>query len=190
MKKTILSMLLAVVMVGSVISCNPQKGGNKPQISPKEEFLKEAKNGLNEYIKDNTYNPNAFKMSESKVVYLTDSACVIKFRFLAENQFGGHINGKAQWIWFNFDGNTYRSWQDNTDEDLYEFGDRWIDEQQLNPAMANLKFRMIEEDSIARKMMVKRNTLDFNNDFAELYCIVMEKGEKVTNKSYNKHHKD
>lgn len=85
---------------------------------------------------------------------------------------------------------TYRSWQDNTDEDLYEFGDRWIDEQQLNPAMTNLKFRMIEEDSIARKMMVKGNTLDFNNDFAELYCIVMEKGEKVTNKSYNKHHKD
>lgn len=190
MKKTILSMLLAVVMVGSFTSCNPQKDGNKLQISQKEKFLKEAKDGLNEYIKDRAYNPDAFKVSDSTVVYLTDSACVIKFRYLAENQFGGHINAKAQWIWLSFDGNTYRSWQDNTDEDLYEFGDRWIVERKLDPAMALLKFEMIEEDSIARKMMVKGNTLDFNNDYAELYCIVMKKGEKVTNKIYNKHHKN
>lgn len=186
MKKILSILLLALIAVG-IISCKDKEVKVTPKISKKDNLLNEAKKGLNYYIKDKVYNPDAFKMSETQIVYSSDSACVIKFRFIAENRVGGHVNGKAQWIWLKHDGETYMSWQDSTNEDIYEFGDSWIIEDGVLQALSifNVCMEVAEKDSFAYKRIYKDDTANFGDDYTQLYCIVKATGMKVKDNKNN-----
>ena len=113
MKQFLFLLLFAVIAVEVISSCKSEnKTEPKKELSAKDKLLIEAKNGLKNYINDRARNPETFKTSDMRVEYLSDSACVIKFRYVAENKFGGHVNEKAQWIWLKYNGDTYQSWQD------------------------------------------------------------------------------
>ena len=181
MKKVIMFLLLSVMMIGVVSSCKREnKTEPKKELSAKDELLIEAKNGLKNYIKDRARNPETFKTSDMRVEYLSDSACVIKFRFVAENQFGGHVNEKAQWIWLKYNGDTYQSWQDTSDDDICEFGKRYLqDDDVLDPSLTIVCLDVVETDQYARSLLVKNNVLSFDNSYGVLYCIIKKIGEKV-----------
>ena len=181
MKKVIIFLLLSVMMIGVVSSCKSEnKTEPKKELSAKDELLIEAKNGLKNYINDRARNPETFKTSDMRVEYLSDSACVIKFRFVAENQFGGHVNEKAQWIWLKYNGDTYQSWQDTSDDDICEFGKRYLqDDDVLDPSLTIVCLDVIETDQYARSLLVKNNVLSFDNSYGVLYCIIKKIGEKV-----------
>ena len=181
MKKVIMLLLLSVMIIGVVSSCKSEnKTEPKKELSAKDELLIEAKNGLKNYINDRARNPETFKTSDMRVEYLSDSACVIKFRFVAENQFGGHVNEKAQWIWLKYNGDTYQSWQDTSDDDICEFGKRYLqDDDELDPSLTIVCLDVVETDQYARSLLVKNNVLSFDNSYGVLYCIMKKIGEKV-----------
>lgn len=181
MKKVIMFLLLSVMMMRVVSSCKSEnKAEPKKELSAKDELLIEAKNGLKNYINDRARNPETFKTSDMRVEYLSDSACVIKFRFVAENQFGGHVNEKAQWIWLKYNGDTYQSWQDTSDDDICEFGKRYLqDDDELDPSLTIVCLDVVETDQYARSLLVKNNVLSFDNSYGVLYCIIKKIGEKV-----------
>ena len=181
MKKVIMFLLLAVMIIGVISSCKSEnKTEPKKELSAKDGLLIEAKNGLKNYINDRARNPETFKTSDMRVEYLSDSACVIKFRFVAENQFGGHVNEKAQWIWLKYNGDTYQSWQDTSDDDICEFGKPYLrDDDELDPSLTIVCFDVIETDQYARSLLVKNNVLSFDNSYGVLYCIIKKIGEKV-----------
>ena len=181
MKKFIMFLLLSVMTIGVVSSCKSEKKAEpKKELSAKDKLLIEAKNGLKNYINDRARNPETFKTSDMRVEYLSDSACVIKFRFVAENQFGGHVNEKAQWIWLKYNGDTYQSWQDTSDDDICEFGKRYLqDDDVLDPSLTIICLDVIETDQYARSLLVKNNVLSFDNSYGVLYCIIKKIGEKV-----------
>ena len=174
-------LLLSVMMMGVVSSCKSEKKAEpKKELSAKDKLLIEAKNGLKNYINDRARNPETFKTSDMRVEYLSDSACVIKFRFIAENKFGGHVNEKAQWIWLKYNGDTYQSWQDTSDDDICEFGKRYLQEDdELDPSLTIVCLDVVETDRYARSLLVKNNVLSFNNSYGVLYCIIKKIGEKV-----------
>ena len=181
MKKVIMFLLLSVMTIGVVSSCKSEKKAEpKKELSAKDKLLIEAKNGLKNYINDRARNPETFKTSDMRVEYLSDSACVIKFRFVAENQFGGHVNEKAQWIWLKYNGDTYQSWQDTSDDDICEFGKRYLqDDDVLDPSLTIVCLDVVETDQYARSLLVKNNVLSFDNSYGVLYCIIKKIGEKV-----------
>ena len=174
-------LLLSVMIIGVVSSCKSEKEAEpKKELSAKDKMLIEAKNGLKNYINDRARNPEMFKTSDMRVEYLSDSACVIKFRFVAENQFGGHVNEKAQWIWLKYNGDTYQSWQDTSDDDICEFGKRYLqDDDELDPSLTIVCLDVVETDQYARSLLVKNNVLSFDNSYGVLYCIMKKIGEKV-----------
>ena len=182
MKKVIMFLLLSVMMIGVVSSCKSEKKAEpKKELSVSEKLLIEAKNGLKNYINDRARNPETFKTSDMRVEYLSDSACVIKFRYVAENKFGGHVNEKAQWIWLKYNGDTYQSWQDTGNySDICEFGKPYLrDDDELDPSLTIVCLDVIETDQYARSLLVKNNVLSFNNSYGVLYCIIKKSGEKV-----------
>ena len=182
MKKIIMFLLLSVMMMGVASSCKSEKKAEpKKELSAKDELLIEAKNGLKNYINDRARNPETFKTSDMRVEYLSDSACVIKFRYVAENQFGGHVNEKTQWIWLKYNGDTYQSWQDSTDDDIYEFGEPYLMEDKISQSLmtVNLCLEMVESDKYARSLLVKNETMTLENPYGVIYCIAMKTGSKV-----------
>ena len=182
MKKVIMFLLLSVMMIGVVSSCKSEKKAEpKKELSVKDKLLIEAKNRLKNYINDRARNPETFKTSDMRVEYLSDSACVIKFRYVAENKFGGHVNEKAQWIWLKYNGDTYQSWQDSTDDDIYEFGEPYLMEDKISQSLmiANLCLEMVESDKYVRSLLVKNDTMTLGNPYGVIYCIAMKTGSKV-----------
>ena len=181
MKQFLFLLLFAVIAVEVITSCKREnKTEPKKELSAKDKLLIEAKNGLKNYINDRARNPETFQTSDLRAEYLSDSACVIKFRFIAENKFGGHVNEKAQWIWLKYNGDTYQSWQDTSDDDICEFGKRYLQEDdELDPSLTIVCLDVVETDRYARSLLVKNNVLSFNNSYGVLYCIIKKIGEKV-----------
>lgn len=182
MKKVIMFLLLAVIAVGVVSSCKSEKKTEPTkELSVSEKLLIEAKNGLKDYINDRATNPETFKTSDMRVEYLSDSACVIKFRFIAENKLGGHVNEKAQWIWLKYNGDTYRSWQDSTDDDIYEFGEPYLMEDKISQSLMIIALchEIVESDEYAKSLLTKNNAMSLENPYGVIYSIVMETGSKV-----------
>ena len=83
MKKVIMFLLLAVIMVG-VTSCNSLE--NK------------AKEQLKETIGDVMKNPDTFKMRNEKTIISNDSLFVMTFSGIGENSYGGHSNQKYEYV--------------------------------------------------------------------------------------------
>ena len=182
MKKVIMFLLLSVMMIGVVSSCKSEKKAEpKKELSVKDKLLIEAKNGLKNYINDRARNPETFKTSDMRVEYLSDSACVITFRYVAENKFGGHVNEKAQWIWLKYNCDTYQSLQDTSNDDIYEFGEPYLigDSELKSLKICNLCLKMAESDKYARSLLVKNDTMTLDNPYGVIYCIVMKTGSKV-----------
>lgn len=182
MRKILFSLLLAVITVGVVSSCKSEKKTEPTkELSVSEKLLIEAKNGLKNYINDRATNPETFKTSDMRVEYLSDSACVIKFRFIAENKLGGHVNEKAQWIWLKYDGDTYQSLQDTSNDDIYEFGEPYLieDSELKSLEIWVLCLEMVESDKYARSLLVKNETMTLDNPYGVLYCIIKKIGKKV-----------
>ena len=182
MKQFLFLLLFAVIAVEVISSCKSEnKTEPKKELSAKDKLLIEAKNGLKNYINDRARNPETFKTSDMRVEYLSDSACVIKFRFIAENKFGGHVNEKAQWIWLKYNGDTYQSLQDTSNDDIYEFGEPYLMEDKISQSLmiVNLCLEMVESDKYARSLLVKNDTMTLDNPYGILYCIIKKIGRKV-----------
>ena len=182
MKKVIMFLLLSVMTMGVVSSCKSEKKAEpKKELSAKDKLLIEAKNGLKNYINDRARNPETFKTSDMRLEYLSDSACVIKFRYVAENKFGGHVNERAQWIWLKYNGDTYQSLQDTSNDDIYEFGEPYLieDSELKSLKICVLCLEMVESDKYARSLLVKNETMTLDNPYGVLYCIIKKIGKKV-----------
>ena len=94
--------MLAVVLLGA---CK-----EKPKQAPKpteKPFVTQTKKNLYKWIDENAINPEDFKVSNLKVVWATDSLCVINFRAIGENGFGGHVKNEFQYFNIILYGRTY-----------------------------------------------------------------------------------
>mgnify|MGYP007094505955 FL=1 len=103
--------MLAILMAAFSISACNSKPKEKPK--PKElPFVTQTEKNLREWIDKNAINPEDFKVSNYKVVWKTDSLCVINFRAIGENGFGGHVRNEFQYLNIRVDGVLYE-WCDN-----------------------------------------------------------------------------
>ncbi|MBO5024783.1 MAG: hypothetical protein J6C86_01405 [Bacteroidaceae bacterium] len=76
MKKTILSLLLAVMTVGIFTSCDSLEG--------------KAKKQMEKSIKKIARNPKSVNVSDVKTVVLNDTLCILSCKVRAENRYGGY----------------------------------------------------------------------------------------------------
>ncbi len=111
------NILLAIILaITCLVSCNQKpKEKSKPKELP---FVTQTKSNLKKWIDDNALNPEDFKVSRYKVIWATDSLCVINFRAIGENGFGGHVKKEFQYFNIKVDGILYE-W---CDDDRYENG--------------------------------------------------------------------
>ena len=108
--KKYLAMVAMVLAAFFMAACN-----NKPKEMPKAEelpFVTQTKENLKKWIDQNAINPEDFKVSNYEVVWKTDSLCIINFRAIGENGFGGHVKNEFQYLNIKVDGVLYE-WCDN-----------------------------------------------------------------------------
>ena len=84
MKKVLFGLLLAVIAVGVMSSCNSLES--------------KAKNQLKETITEVMKNPDTFKMRNEKTIISNDSLYVMTFSGIGENSYGGHSNQKYEYV--------------------------------------------------------------------------------------------
>lgn len=108
--KKFLSVLAILLAAFFIVACN-----NKSREKPKTKeipFVVQTEKNLKKWIDKNAINPEDFKVSNYKVVWKTDSLCVINFRAIGENGFGGHVKNEFQYLNIKVDGALYE-WCDN-----------------------------------------------------------------------------
>lgn len=108
--RKIFSMLAILMAAFSISACN-----SKPKEKPKPKelpFVTQTEKNLREWIDKNAINPEDFKVSNYKIVWKTDSLCVINFRAIGENGFGGHVRNEFQYLNIRVDGILYE-WCDD-----------------------------------------------------------------------------
>lgn len=178
--KAILMILFFMVLLVACSNRQVQNKTSKEQhVSSKQAFLSEAKIHLAMFVKENMRNPKTTELSDVSVVLNSDSLCVLNFRFLTENAYGGHVNGKAQFIWLKHEGNYYQSWQSDKDEKPHCIGDDdWLGE--LSNILAfTLPFEYCDTDSFVKAKCVKGDTVNTTDKYIQAYCIVKKYGKRV-----------
>lgn len=116
MKKTILSMLLAVVAV-VLVSCNKASS-----------FEKQAKKQMEITLKEMAKNPETFQINNVETKFCNDSTCVLHVKTKGQNGFGGWSTSNLEYIYVKSSCNTYECVTDLEEEktvynmvkDLYE----------------------------------------------------------------------
>ena len=104
-------MFMAIMIAAEfIVGCNnnPKENPNPKEIP----FVVQTEKNLKKWIDENAINPEDFKVSNYKVVWKTDSLCVINFRAIGENGFGGHVKNEFQYLNIKVDGTLYE-WCDN-----------------------------------------------------------------------------
>lgn len=190
MKKSIIMASLAAVLLFGAFSGEkkPQKEQVKQptQKELNERYLAECKNQLNLYIKDNFRNPDATKLSDMKVVDLSDSLCILNFRFITENGYGGHINGKGQFILLKYECENYISFMHDTqDTPRYCVGSDWLGEVVTELLAWTLPMEYTDTDSLVKKTCVKGKTYDASSHYIQAYCIIKRCGKKAIEEDKN-----
>lgn len=180
--KKILSVLAVMLAVVVFTSCNSRMQQQKQvvikQPSDKELLLKEGKRQLNEYIKDSFCNPDETKIRDMEVVELRDSLCILNFRFVAENKYGGHVNGKGQFILLTHNKKHYVSFMSNYSDSPHCIGSDWLGE--LSDMLAfTLPMEYAEKDSFVKRKCCKKNTFDGTDEYIQAYCIVKKFGKSL-----------
>lgn len=102
MKKTILSILLAVMTV-AFVSCDKASS-----------FERQAKKQMEETLKELAKNPETFKITDVKTKFNNDSTCVLHVKTKGQNGFGGWSISNFEYIYVKS-----KNVQDNCYE-LYE----------------------------------------------------------------------
>lgn len=188
MRKILSFVTSAFIIVGLISACNSsvpqQKVQEKPKPTASEVFLKKTKKQLQEFIKDNTYNPDAVKISDMSTAFLCDSACALNFRMVTENKIGGHVNAKVQYILLRFKGEYFQSIQTDKHDTPHCIGnDNWLGE--VSNLMASTLFTKFEDDEFVKSRATSNSVETRNTDkYLAAYCIVQEFGERVP--EYNK----
>lgn len=100
--KKILS-VLAIMLAAVLLESCKEKPKQAPEPTEKP-FVTQTKKNMYKWIDENAINPEDFKVSNLKVVWATDSLCVINFRAIAENGFGGHVRNEYQYFNIKVDG--------------------------------------------------------------------------------------
>lgn len=99
--------LAAVLLFGA---CSEEK---KPEAPKERAFVTYTKENLKKWIDKNAINPEDFKVSRMQVVWDTDSLCVLNFRVVAENGFGGHVKKECQYLNIKMENNIYEWFDDD-----------------------------------------------------------------------------
>lgn len=88
MKKTILSMLLAVMAV-ALVSCNKASS-----------FEKQAKKQMEKTLKEMAKNPETFQITNVETKFSNDSTCVLHIKTKGQNGFGGWSISNLEYVYF------------------------------------------------------------------------------------------
>lgn len=89
MKKTILSMLLAIMTV-ALVSCNKASS-----------FEKQAKKQMEKTLKEMAKNPETFQITNVETKFCNDSTCVLHVKTKGQNGFGGWSISRKEYIFIN-----------------------------------------------------------------------------------------
>lgn len=93
-------MFMAIMIaVFFIVSCSSKP--KEPQI------VTDAKVALNYYITHHANNPAEFKVIDLDTLLVNDSLCVLDIQYIAENDKGGHINAKGQYLYLTYKGHKY-----------------------------------------------------------------------------------
>ena len=180
MKKilSVLAVMLAVVLLGA---CKEKpKQAPKPTEKPKKVlFQEECNRQLHEYIKDNFRNPDVTKLSDFSIVASSDSLCVMNFRFVAENAYGGHVNGKGQFILLRYENNLFVSFMSDKSENAHCIDSDWLGEATGMLAFS-LPMEYADTDSFVKKKCCKKDTFDATDEYVQAYCIVKKFGRSLS----------
>lgn len=117
MKKILSFTIILAVSLVTLVGCS-KKQEQKPKQPQEKPFVTQTKKNLYKWIDKYAVNPEDFKVSRLEVIWKTDSLCVLNFRVIAENGFGGHIRKECQYFNIKMEGNTYEWF----DEDRYGNG--------------------------------------------------------------------
>lgn len=97
--KKVLMFLAIMIAVFFIVSCSSKP--KEPQI------VTDAKVALNYYITHHANNPAEFKVIDLDTLLVNDSLCVLDIQYIAENDKGGHINAKGQYLYLTYKGHKY-----------------------------------------------------------------------------------
>lgn len=97
--KKVLMFLAIMIAVFFIVSCSSKP--KEPQI------VTDAKVALNYYITHHANNPAEFKVIDLDTLLVNDSLCVLNIQYIAENDKGGHINAKGQYLYLTYKGHKY-----------------------------------------------------------------------------------
>lgn len=116
-------LILGVSSCGNSTSCAEKQ--EQKEKSPKEKFRELAEKGLADFIDKYAVNSETYKVKNLKTLYLSDSLCVLHFKAIAENNFGGTGTDYMQYFFIK-DGDKYFDKLEETSGDLEKPDISWM----------------------------------------------------------------
>lgn len=171
------ALLIASLMVGC------KENSKEPQI------ITDAKVALNYYVIHYASNPAEFKVIDLDTLLVNDSLCVLDVQYIAENDKGGHINAKGQYLYLTYKGHKYSYFVDGLNNrydvtKLYQTEDSFGD---LKTQFLCAPIRVIKTledvddatilvgaDDLSSKYFGKRKNLSHGDSLYYNACILTE----------------
>lgn len=91
MKKVLCALIVTFVVLLTSSCLNVVAG--EPKI------VTDAKSALNYYVSRSASNPEDFKVVALDTAVVNDSLCILNVQYVTENDRGGHVNAKGQYVY-------------------------------------------------------------------------------------------
>jgi hypothetical protein len=166
MKK--LSSLIILAVFFAVIGCKKDtKEPQQPKRTPPT-FAEKTERNMKKWLDDILANPEAFQLRRKKVIYDTDSLCIINIEGIAENQFGGHAKFSCQYFNIVTGSMTWEHWEKNED---YEY-------QRLNTGnpLVFLAMQDLHRKNDPEVAQAMKDTSEAGQIYADAYVLVAGRG--------------
>lgn len=176
-------MFMAIMIaIFFIVSCSSKP--KEPQI------VTDAKVALNYYITHHANNPDEFKVIDLDTLLVNDSLCVLDVQYIAENDKGGHINAKGQYLYLTYKGHKYSYFVDGLNNrydvtKLYQTEDSFADLKTQFFLCAPIRvIKTLEDvddatilvgaDDLSSKYFGKRKNLSHGDSLYYNACILTE----------------
>lgn len=171
--KKLSSLLIMLVVFLATIGC--KRDTTEPQQSKytPPTFAEKTERNMKKWLGDFLANPEAFQLRRKKIIYNTDSLCIINIEGLAENQYGGHEKFSYQYFNIITGYNTWEHWEENKD---YESQRLNIGNSLIFAVMQGLYQK--NNPDVAQAM---KDTSEAGQIYADAYVLVAGHGMEAGN---------
>lgn len=156
---------LLIVMLCTIMLFSCSKKAQEQQKQKEIPFVSNTRKNLYKWIDKHAINPEDFKVSNLEVVWATDSLCVINFRAIGENGFGGHVRKEFQYFNMKVNGELWEF----ADDDRYENG-------VLDCVKDGFKYSMLSQKKDKTLLRLEKDTTTAGYIFVNAYVDVYNDG--------------